>query len=79
MSRTMPVDSTEGFRVVVKRYTGRKLTDSIALGSFPTLAGAKSVRTREIREWSREDYYGEPDRTATGRIQRTTTDWKDVE
>ncbi|TFC59435.1 MULTISPECIES: hypothetical protein [unclassified Cryobacterium] len=79
MTRMMPSDSTESFRVILHRKTGTRELEPLVYGAFPTLAGAKSVRTREIRGWSRVDYYDMPDRTATGRIQRTATAWQDVE
>ena len=75
----MPVQATESFRVVLTCKTGDREHPPVAYGAFPTLAGAKSVRTREIGLWTRRNYYDMADRTATGKIQRTTTDWQDIE
>ena len=81
MSREMPIEATESFRVIVTRKTGARKHAPIAYGAFPTLAGARSVRTREINDWLRgESEWAREEgdeRSATGQIQRTSTDWQD--
>jgi len=66
----------EAFRAVVtKQWDGREPRVTVH-GPYATIGAAKATRTREVGDFLN---YGQRGKTASGKIQRTTSEWVDIE
>ena len=72
----MKEGATEAYRVIVE-YSNR----TVCYGPFGTLSAAKGAATREAEEgyWSEEIGHYRQFRRVPFRLQRTTSDWTDIE
>jgi len=82
MSREMKSGSTEAYRVVLDRtLDDGSFMPEVTFGPFATKSAAKGIRSREIGLWMHWDYRYDRNtkRTAKGRIQRTNSEWVDID